>query len=281
MGSLALSGNGAAAENIAFGYKAGDVISTGTRNVIIGYDVDPSGSGAVHELVIDTAIAGQMDALTDVDISGSNLTISGPSALAAATINQDGGDLVLTGGAPASGGGTAGDILIQSEGSTKITLSADGKYKFASGQRETSLFEEAGTSNYGWGFAQNGGLCVILNGAVTNTIEGDFACGSNKGYVWSATTDASAAKDTGLDRSAAAVVKFTDASTGLGSWTAKAGELDLTTDDAGFINFKATADADATSAISTLTTSGSTTHHIQVEINGTTAWIAASTTDPT
>jgi hypothetical protein len=43
-----------------------------------------------------------------------------------------------------------------------------------------------------------------------------------------------------------------------------------------FINFRATADADATSAISTLTTSGATTHHIQIEINGVTAWIAAS-----
>ena len=56
--------------------------------------------------------------------------------------------------------------------------------------------------------------------------------------------------------------------------------MDRTTDDAPFINYKATADADATSAISTLTTSGATTHHIQIEINGVTAWIAASTTDP-
>lgn len=56
--------------------------------------------------------------------------------------------------------------------------------------------------------------------------------------------------------------------------------MDRTTEDAPFINFKATADADATSAISTNTTSGSTTHHIQIEINGTTAWFAASTTDP-
>jgi len=56
--------------------------------------------------------------------------------------------------------------------------------------------------------------------------------------------------------------------------------VDRTTEDAAFIDFNATADADTTSAISTLTTSGSTTHHIQVEINGTTAWIAASTTDP-
>lgn len=56
--------------------------------------------------------------------------------------------------------------------------------------------------------------------------------------------------------------------------------MNKTTLDDGFINFQATADADATSAISTLTTSGATTHHVQIEINGTKAWIAASTTDP-
>jgi hypothetical protein len=56
--------------------------------------------------------------------------------------------------------------------------------------------------------------------------------------------------------------------------------LDKTTADEPFINFQATADADATSAISTLTTSGTTTHHIQVDINGTKAWIAVSTNAP-
>ena len=56
---------------------------------------------------------------------------------------------------------------------------------------------------------------------------------------------------------------------------------DLTTEDEGFIDFQATIDADATSAISSLTTSGTVTHHIQVKINGTTAWIPCSTTDPT
>jgi filamentous hemagglutinin len=56
--------------------------------------------------------------------------------------------------------------------------------------------------------------------------------------------------------------------------------LDQTTADAPFFNFQATADADTTSAISTNTTSGSTTHHIQVEINGTKAWIAVSTNAP-
>jgi len=62
--------------------------------------------------------------------------------------------------------------------------------------------------------------------------------------------------------------------------TAKSVEMDKTTEDIPFINFKATADGDATSAISTLTTSGSVTHHIQISLNGTPAWIPVSTTDP-
>ena len=56
--------------------------------------------------------------------------------------------------------------------------------------------------------------------------------------------------------------------------------VDRTTEDAAFVNFQATIDADATSAISSLTTSGAVTHHIQIELNGTTAWIPCSTTDP-
>jgi len=62
--------------------------------------------------------------------------------------------------------------------------------------------------------------------------------------------------------------------------SAPAIEADLGTLDAPFLNFVATADADTTSAISTNTTSGATTHHVQVEINGTKAWIAVSTNAP-
>ena len=62
--------------------------------------------------------------------------------------------------------------------------------------------------------------------------------------------------------------------------TAPAAILDKGTTDGGFVDWTATADGDTTSAISTLTTSGATTHHIQVEINGTKAWIAVSTNNP-
>jgi hypothetical protein len=48
-----------------------------------------------------------------------------------------------------------------------------------------------------------------------------------------------------------------------------------------FINFVGTATADANSSISTLNTSGATTDHIQIDLNGTKAWIAVSTNAPT
>ena len=51
-------------------------------------------------------------------------------------------------------------------------------------------------------------------------------------------------------------------------------EADKGTADEGFFNFKATADADATSAISTLTTSGAIQGHVQMEINGVKRWFA-------
>lgn len=57
--------------------------------------------------------------------------------------------------------------------------------------------------------------------------------------------------------------------------------LDQSDIDDNFINFIGTSAADATRSISTLTTSGATTHHFRCEINGVQVWIAASTNDPT
>ena len=56
--------------------------------------------------------------------------------------------------------------------------------------------------------------------------------------------------------------------------------ISLGTADVPFFDFIATADADTTSAISTLNTSGATTDHIQIDLNGTKAWIAVSTNSP-
>ena len=49
---------------------------------------------------------------------------------------------------------------------------------------------------------------------------------------------------------------------------------------ASFFDFKGTAAANTTDPISTLTTSGATTHHLQFEVNGVKFWVAGSTTNP-
>lgn len=56
--------------------------------------------------------------------------------------------------------------------------------------------------------------------------------------------------------------------------------LDQADVDDSFVDFIGTSAADATKSISTLTTSGATTHHIKCEINGVSGWIAFSTNDP-
>jgi hypothetical protein len=50
--------------------------------------------------------------------------------------------------------------------------------------------------------------------------------------------------------------------------------------DVGFVNFVSTATADVASPISTHGTSGATTDHIRVQVNGANAWIAVSTNNP-
>lgn len=57
--------------------------------------------------------------------------------------------------------------------------------------------------------------------------------------------------------------------------------IDQNDADQPFVDFQGSTGANATSSLSTLTNSGATTHHIMIEINGTKAWIAASTNNPT
>ena len=52
-------------------------------------------------------------------------------------------------------------------------------------------------------------------------------------------------------------------------------------DGAAYFDFQGATGANATSPVSTHGTSGATTDHIQIKLNGTRAWIAVSTTDPT
>ena len=56
--------------------------------------------------------------------------------------------------------------------------------------------------------------------------------------------------------------------------------LDQNDIDEPFIDFQGSTGANTTSTISTHNTSGATTDHIQIELNGTKAWIAVSTNNP-
>ena len=133
LGSGALStatGNG----NIGLGYGAGNGIVSGSQNVCIGYlgynnitSADRCigiGTGDFDSATADDQISiggaafsvpvinGYLGAYDDIDASGRKLTITGASARTNASTNQDGGDLELRPGQPASGGGSAGNILI-------------------------------------------------------------------------------------------------------------------------------------------------------------------------
>lgn len=106
------AGSGAGSNNTSLGHSAANFLAGGTHNITIGSGVSPTSNTGIHQLTVGTAIVGYMGALSDVDYSGNNLTISGPSALAAATVNQDGGNLVLQAGQKATGGGVNGLTLV-------------------------------------------------------------------------------------------------------------------------------------------------------------------------
>jgi hypothetical protein len=108
--------------NVAIGYQAGNTITTGSYNIILGGNAtDVSGATVSDEIAIGHGnvggtyvpnIHGSLSARTDADWSTKTMTVSGPSALPAAVTNQDGGDLILQGGQSASGGGDNGLTLV-------------------------------------------------------------------------------------------------------------------------------------------------------------------------
>ena len=181
----------------------------------------------------------------------------------------------------------AGELAVSVNGNEVITVSGTSMTLLP---EETSVFSIfSGYSNRGkvsiYGNANGNGDAVVLTSADGHelTIE------NNSNDVWDFTINKATGNEVCLSLNPTINKATSGDVIGLrvntptftsapGKYTAL--EMDMVTRDNAFINFKATADADATSAISTLTTSGAVTHHIQIEINGTTAWIPCSTTDP-
>ena len=107
--------------NTSIGYQSAITLTEGDENITIGRNVEPASITGHHQLNIGDAINGYMSALSDVDYSGNNLTVSGSSAYATATTNLDGGDMVVQGGDAATTGiGIGGDLTLEggAKGST-------------------------------------------------------------------------------------------------------------------------------------------------------------------
>jgi hypothetical protein len=68
-------------QNTIIGGLAGDVVTTGSANVVLGYNADVSSSGANDQIVIGTDVSG-----------GNNSTVRFGNSAATLTINLDGSD---------------------------------------------------------------------------------------------------------------------------------------------------------------------------------------------
>jgi len=172
---------------------------------------------------------------------------------------------------------TAGEVIVLDSGSAaapSIGWTDTGFYESSADTLNVTL---GGTSQWSWGGGVVTSVWTLLASTVQSwRLDSSVASTTNPTLIPHRQSN-----DTGIGGNYPNILSLITA--GVEAINIDANQLvslDKTTQDAAFINFKATADGDATSAISTNTTSGSTTHHIQIEINGTTAWIAASTTDP-
>jgi len=207
----------------------------------------------------------------------------------------------LLGGSAAYGATSAHPTVILSNNSTAISCDTSQNVTVAAGNlivtdgvvdfNNTSTTTTVTVDSDGDGIA----LAIDTEGTTANCIDiqapttttGNIIdCGDADSLTTgSIARFASNSSDTGIRELLEVVQDHASATAAIGvriqqDSSAEAVKIEKGTTDGGFFNFSATADADATSAISTNTTSGGTTHHVQVEINGTKAWIAVSTTNP-
>lgn len=254
--------------------------------------------------------AGKGDFVFDTDTTfGGNVTIDG-TTLKCGVEDTATGTLILYGSAVAEGGEirlhTAADsdtnfqsFIIDTYGETlrfigqvqSLSLNGttgdatfdgsvilpDAKWSKYGTSGEDLWVGHDGTHSYIWQKPAAAGGLYISNSAASSLtrIHNANSVGTDK------TSIVTGGATTKVDQYYDGAVTTSTSATGFDLAAGKELTLDRTTDDDGFINFKATIDADATSAVSSFTTSAATTHHIQILINGTPAWIAVSTTDPT
>ncbi len=240
------------------------------------------------EIVVGGAFAGAYDIVRGIDdrtliISGGSSSTSGANiSLFGSTHSSQANDINIKGGATnqlvyddsASTWGFQANDITTSGGLSCGTFTSTGIDDNANGERlqvaDDRIIYGVSGANYG-----------IFNAGNTNNVTfsggNGFTDGANIQLFGGA--HGTQANDVFIRAGSTNQLVYKDSAS---TWNFQLNQiiLDQGTADNGFINFQATINADATSAISSLTTSGAVTHHIQFEINGATFWIAGSTTDP-
>lgn len=106
IGRIALINN-TSSRNIGIGYAAGDVITSGTNNTILGTEADPSASGATNQTVIGYGATGQAN----------NSVVLGNASVTAIYMSQDSGAAIYAGDAT-----FGGDVTISSDSRLKSNI---------------------------------------------------------------------------------------------------------------------------------------------------------------
>ena len=121
------------------GYQAGNVITTGSNNVIIGYDADPSANDASNQIVIGKDATGQ----------GDNYAVIGNASVTRVYAAQDAGATLYAGGLNIGGTAvtsTAAELNLVDGSSAGTIVSSKGVVYGSSGEVNATTLQIAGTS---------------------------------------------------------------------------------------------------------------------------------------
>tara|TARA_R110000868_G_scaffold252375_6_gene509009 strand:+ start:115 stop:1650 length:1536 start_codon:yes stop_codon:yes gene_type:complete len=283
-GASAIPQSEPATNNLFIGTSAGAGLTTGDENTAVGFEAYKAGTSAGLNTAFgfqalksntlgngNTAVGWK--AMTDQIDPGGNTAIGTQSMLVSTSsgTNTAVGANTLMAMTSAQGNVAVGfeAMLLSTSAESNIAIGRLTLGELLTGNENVAVGKSAGTSAVAGG-NETGANGVFIGFQAAAIADG----GTNEIVIGSGATGAGSNSATIGNASVTKTVLrgVVEIGTSL--------ELDRTTADAAFINYKATADADATSAISTLTTSGAVTHHVQIEINGVTAWIPVSTTDP-
>ena len=298
--TLAVDGATSAAANLKIGASADLLLyHTGTNSIIK--------NTTVGSLYLVNEAASSLIVKCD-NAGGGDIFFQTRGAVNRASINANGLLLPLDGGSstPNLAIGVGSDFTIYHDGSNTYATESTGSLIYRVPSTKSHAFR---VNNVGTASIDANGIVLALDGTtgapnLTCGIGGDlrlFHDGSNSYIETSGVGQMILIQKNGSDmtlqtnhattgdilfktRGSTEVARFaTNTQLLQSSATGAVPTISLSQSDVSepFMDFVGTATADALSSISTLNTSGATTDHIQVDVNGVKGWIAWSSNDPT